>query len=221
MSDPSGLLERQATSPEVERAAEEGGGIEPLGLLTTTPVFKTGCPPLSGALCELPTNRTPLTGFGDQSDPRSLLMCRGPTGNRTPISALPARRLPFGRSARGPGRNRTGCLPIANGALSQVSYRPKSRPCASLFRLPGFGSARRAVLRRRRAQVDRVGVEPTSRCLQSIAALPRAALVLSYLEVSVSAALECGFRLRGWNRTSVGPAPRAGGRPIPHAQKIG
>ena len=68
--DPAFVALGAFQSPGANR--EESGGVEPLGLLTTTPVFKTGCPPSSSALRGRPRNRTPLQGFGVPADPRSL-----------------------------------------------------------------------------------------------------------------------------------------------------
>src|SRR5215471_20590975 len=48
--NPRLLVENQASWASRRIGPEESGGIEPLGLQTTTPVFRTGCRPFSGAL---------------------------------------------------------------------------------------------------------------------------------------------------------------------------
>jgi hypothetical protein len=47
-------------------SVEEGGGIEPLGLIATTRVFGTRCRPFGGAFRGSATIRTLFVGFGDR-----------------------------------------------------------------------------------------------------------------------------------------------------------
>ncbi len=109
----------------VRRRAE---GIEPLGLSTTTPVFKTGCPPLSGALRGRPRNRTPLQGFGVLADPESLPSSWTARESNPPRVACKASLHPSAQPWRRASRGRL---------TRRAHVRPSSGRQESNLRLPG------------------------------------------------------------------------------------